>query len=239
MFKRLVVMCVLVFLAAGCAPDSTTAQVWFDKPLTGSVYSFAGLPPIDVLLHAAHPGGIDRVELLVNGSALAVLINPDKSAQLAQFATPWLPEQAGKYTLQARARANSGVWSGFATTIVIIGELPLREQASPTSGPTRAASTLTADLTPTPLTPTGRSTVALTETPTPPSATATATLRPVLPSATATPTLRPVLPSATATPTRPIPPSATATATRPVPPTSTFTATIGRFIPSATPTLRR
>ena len=235
MKRRLLLISVLVFLAAGCTPNSTVPQAWFDQPLTGT--SFPPSPVIEILLHAADPGGISQVELFVNGSSISILPSPDTGPELVQISTQWLPSAPGKYTLQARAQGNSGTWSNFATTIIIISDLPAREQESPTADPTistiEAVREMTATGTPTlgSVLPSGtaRPTALIftpTRTPTmrfiPPTATPTPTARYVPPTATPTPTARYVPPTATPSPTtRYIPPTDTAIPTREILPTNT------------------
>lgn len=123
--KRIFLISVFLLLAASCAPQASLTQVWFDKPLPGSKYSYEGIQSIELFLHAADPGGVSQVEIFANGVTIAIL--QASGNQLAQFSTPWQPDAPGKYTLQARAKGAAGNWSEIATTIVILTDVALRD----------------------------------------------------------------------------------------------------------------
>ncbi len=115
MKKYLAWLLLLMPTLVGCQSVSIGPQAWFDKPMTGSTYDFPPANPVDLLVHASDPGGIKQVELRVNGNPVSTFPGSSGAETLANFTTAWSPSAPGKYTLQARAEANSGAWSGFAT----------------------------------------------------------------------------------------------------------------------------
>jgi hypothetical protein len=115
--------------------DSTLAavhgpQAWIDAPLPNTVYP---LGVVQVVAHGSDPSGVASLELSTNGQVLAT--QPGGSGSLIAATFNWTPSQAGIYTLRVRAQNNSGDWSGFAETSVVIED----QTATPSSTPTPAS----------------------------------------------------------------------------------------------------
>ncbi len=198
------------------------AQAWFDQPLPASQLP---LGAVQITAHATAPGGVDEVQLAVDGVVVQSQPIPDK-AHLATAQFNWLPILEKGYWLTVRGRSGQE-WGGQAAIFVIVGNpvapgtgqtpspSPTRVSASPslssapTVPPTATPSpqpTRTAGPTPSP-TPHPTRTPRPTPTATP-RPTHTATPRPTLtatPRPTATPTPRPT-PTPTPPPCTPPPP---------------------------------
>lgn len=216
----LTVVLLLGSVAVGLSAASTTAQAWFDRPLPGS-HLAAG--PVEVTAHATSVGGVDEIQLAVDGIALESQPVPDRG-RLATAQFHWLPAEERGYWLTVRGRSGDQ-WGLPSTIFVIIGDpVPLAPGTAPAVEPSPLASPTDASPAVSPLTPatdspaTNQPTAAPTAGPTPPPATAG-------PRPTATPTARPTA-SPTPKPTAPPTPKPTAPPTpRPTaPPTPAPTA---------------
>lgn len=120
-------------LVAGCnlrLPGSSAGPTaWIDAPLDGSQLPLA---PVAIVLHAASPNGIQKLEVTLNGQALADLTPGDPQAHLVSQQTNWSPDGPGTYIVEARAVDGSGQAGPYAQAKINIAE----SKATPTSTPT-------------------------------------------------------------------------------------------------------
>lgn len=215
--KKLSWILLLMLLITSCNAAPAGTQAWFDKPLPGTKYAFSVIKPIELIMHGTDPQKINQMEVFANGVSFAVLQGSGGSGQFAQFTTQWLPPAPGKYLLTARAQGSGG-WSDFATTVVIVTNLPMVDRPSATDELSREFTplvTMTLDMTPS-VTPTGSLVPPRDLSPTPtlfPTRFFTATNTPI--------------------PTRELPPENTPLPTRVIPPTETPIPT--REVPTAVP----
>jgi len=110
----------LIALAlAGCAgaPGSAGPQAWIDAPQHNSTHPVA---PMDIVMHAADPGGVAEVELSVNGEVLSRRPPDNTSSRLVTQHVAWDPSAPGTYVLTARAQNHAGVWSTIATSNITL-----------------------------------------------------------------------------------------------------------------------
>lgn len=124
---------VLVLVVAGCnrpaadgGPDGMGGlQTWIDAPLHDSTLLLA---PVEIVLHAADPGGVAMVELSINGEVLSRRPPDDTSAALVTHRIAWEPAAPGEYDLTARAQNSAGAWSAVATShVTVVGPEALTE----------------------------------------------------------------------------------------------------------------
>jgi hypothetical protein len=101
----------------GPAPGAAGPRAWFDAPLPETV--FWPPNPCQIVGHGASPAGIALFELEVNGAALSIA-SPDTKASLATLTRDCGLSQPGRYVLRMRAQDNTGGWSGYAETSLII-----------------------------------------------------------------------------------------------------------------------
>jgi len=164
----------MLLLLASCTRGGASGEtyVWLDVPVDRSV--LPDVQPVKIEGHASSPGGISRVEILVDGALFTTLDNPPAEGVLASFQTEWTAPEPGDYTLQAVAYGTNGLASQPDVTHIRFGgvELP----ATPTIAPP-------AEITPpTELpssTPTPTATLTLSPTPVPDTPTPTPTATPV------------------------------------------------------------
>ncbi len=137
-----------ILLAACNLPGSQTStqtgltQSWIDAPLNGSVLPLA---PVVVVSHSSDLGGINQIELSVDGALINTIASPDASKTIVNVSQTWNPLGPGEYTLQVRAQNTAGSWGDYAMVVItILGGLT--ETPSPTATPTPALGT---SLTPT------------------------------------------------------------------------------------------
>jgi hypothetical protein len=141
-----------VLLSACSSPTGAVGpQAWIDAPMDQSRHPLA---PLEVVLHAADPGGVAMVELSINDEVLSRRPPDSTSEELVTVRIDWDPQAAGDYMLVARAQNQAGAWSGQASSRVTIGPAAVRP-----GGPVTV-------LTPT-FTPTGAQLVTPTWTPAP------------------------------------------------------------------------
>ena len=151
-------LCLLVGLAGCNLPGGvslylteptldTATSTWFDAPLDGMVLPPA---PYEVVFHGASNAGVERGELLINGTQVAVLPNPEVGLILAVFHTTWSPPGPGQYTLQARTQGQDGRWSAYSQVRISVAATPTPTLTPiPTHTPTLTL-TATATRSPTP-----------------------------------------------------------------------------------------
>lgn len=121
----------------GSALEPKTPRAWFDAPLPGSAF-FPPSPVCPIVAHGASPNGIALFELSVNGAVVASIPSPDTASQLVTLTRDCGLSELGEYRLQLRVQDNTGIWSGFAETSLVISE-----EESPTLPSTEATITAT------------------------------------------------------------------------------------------------
>jgi hypothetical protein len=75
---------------------------------------------MEIVLHAADPGGVAAVELSVNGEVLSRRPPDDASTPLVNQHVDWDPQAPGEYVLTARAQNHAGAWSPVAVSNVTL-----------------------------------------------------------------------------------------------------------------------
>ena len=114
-------------LLSACGGSTSGPLAWIDAPQHGSSHPVA---PMDIVLHAADPGGVAAVELSVNGEVLSRRPPNDASAPLVTQHVDWDPQTPGEYLLTARAQNHAGAWSPAAVSNVtltgpeVLAEIP-------------------------------------------------------------------------------------------------------------------
>jgi len=109
------------FMASGCnfspygAISGPTA--WIDAPLDGSQLPLA---PVSIVLHAASQKGIRKVEVTLNGQALADLSPQNAQDRLVNAQTTWSPNAPGTYVIEARAVDGSASAGDYASARIEI-----------------------------------------------------------------------------------------------------------------------
>ena len=112
---------------SACGGSTSGPLAWIDAPQHGSSHPVA---PMDIVLHAADPGGVAAVELSVNGEVLSRRPPDDASAPLVTQHVDWDPQTPGEYLLTARAQNHAGAWSPAAVSNVtltgpeVLAEIP-------------------------------------------------------------------------------------------------------------------
>ncbi|MCC6146089.1 MAG: hypothetical protein IT308_00825 [Anaerolineaceae bacterium] len=131
----------LIFLMAGIAgcnlststdtPSGGSINVpraWFDAPLPSTVI----IPPnpCQIVAHGSSPNGVAMFELSINGVAASIPSSDTKNSLVTLTHDCGLPDP-GEYLLRLRTQDNSGSWSGYAETSLIIAgvETPTPESA--------------------------------------------------------------------------------------------------------------
>jgi len=149
---KLSLLILLLAVLAGCgAAQSSGTYVWIDVPEDG--LSFPDLRPVTISGHTTGSGGVDRVELFVDGELWTSIDDPPMEDNLARFEAEWEPPAPGSYLIHAVAFSPAGDPSPQDQTRITFG----LETATPPA-------TLTPTVTMTPvisITPT------ITDTPTP------------------------------------------------------------------------
>jgi Ig-like domain from next to BRCA1 gene/Bacterial Ig domain len=127
-------------------------QAWIDAPQHNSTHPLA---PMEIVLHAADPGGVAEVELSINGEVLSRKPPQDTGAALTMMKVQWDPLVAGDYVLSARAQNHGGAWGTSMTTKITltgaqprVGITPVRLNTATPTPATRVV--LTPTWTPTP-----------------------------------------------------------------------------------------
>jgi hypothetical protein len=139
----LLAVVVIVSLLAGCsltAPGGGVS-VWIDVPLDG--LTFPDVRAVEIEGHAASSGGVDRVEIWIDGALLTTIDHPPMEGDLAAFHSGWTPSVPGAYTIQAVAFGSDGTASRQDSARVTIGHAtPAPASGCPTpvgGGPSPAA----------------------------------------------------------------------------------------------------
>jgi hypothetical protein len=150
MRKSMTVRLPSAILAAGillsaCGGSTSGLQAWIDSPQHESTHPVA---PMDIVLHAADPGGVAAVELSINGEVLSRRPPDDASAPLVTHHVDWDPQAPGEYVLTARAQNHAGAWSPAAVSNVtltgpeVLAEIPGGPVIVPSTTSTPEARTL-------------------------------------------------------------------------------------------------
>jgi len=138
------------------------SNTWIEFPAEGETYP---LEPMTFAIYAADAQGVGRIDVWVNGEALAagapLSLSADGGKDLMRLDQIWLPQAEGKYVLQATSSGGSGKSDASHVTFCIVTCQP-GASLPPTDTPTPAANiTITpGEITVTPsITPTGTVTV--------------------------------------------------------------------------------
>ena len=101
----------------GLGAGTAGLRAWFDAPLPETVL----LPPnpCQIVGHGASPAGVAAFELEINGTAMTIP-SPETKGSLATLTRDCGLSLPGRYLLRLRAQDNSGGWSGYAETSLII-----------------------------------------------------------------------------------------------------------------------
>lgn len=144
MNKKVAVFIILLssLVLESCRPNQPASdvdteigsKVWFDAPLPNSVFVHPN--PVTLVLHANDVQGITSFELSANGAVVAEIPSPSTSDSLVTLTYEWHPPEPGKYLLTVRAKNNSGTWSPYAETAVIISSVDIPQVVAPTGSPT-------------------------------------------------------------------------------------------------------
>lgn len=185
--RCMLALLVLGSLLTACGGEGVPSggpYIWIDAPADGLTV------PVDQHVqiegHAAHSGGIARVEIWVGDELHHVVEDPPTRGDLVRFEQPWIPPGPGDYTVQVVAIGADGVTSAPDSVVLRVLAAVAEATATPPATPTQP--------TPTPSVPP--------ESPTPPPATLTPT--PLPPSPTPVPP-SPIPPTPTPTPVPPTP----------------------------------
>jgi hypothetical protein len=117
----------VAFLLGACGGGSAgRTYVWIDVPRDG--LSLPDVQAIKIEGHAASFGGVENVEILINGATEFTISDPPAEGVLANFHTEWTPSEPGEYTIQAVAYSAGGEASEPDTARVTFGGL--EEEAS-------------------------------------------------------------------------------------------------------------
>ena len=146
---------IFAFLLASCKGevDKSGTYVWIDVPLDGLT-----LPqgqPVNVEGHASNPGGVEKVEMMINGQLIDTLQNLPATDNLASFITSFTPPEPGEYVIQVVAYGADGNVSQPDAARIFVGEPTQPVTDTPTPPPTStwtptSVITITPSLTPTP-----------------------------------------------------------------------------------------
>jgi hypothetical protein len=115
---------VMLLVACGGTPEGGTF-VWIDVPLDG--LTFPDVQPINIEGHATALGGVEQVEIWIDGALLTTINNPTVEGTLARFSHEWIPPGEGEYIIQALSISGSGEASEADTARITIGEAPVSE----------------------------------------------------------------------------------------------------------------
>lgn len=161
MTRTLALLLCITFLLSACDQSPTLPapgvrlQTWIDAPLDGMKLPLA---PYKIVFHITDAEAVSAGELVINGTSVAVLPNPQAGSNYAGLAYDWTPPGYGVYTIQARAQGTGGAWGEFAQVVVEILEptatLTPTDVNTPTHTPTftvtpTLTSTVTSTATPT------------------------------------------------------------------------------------------
>ena len=154
----------LVFLTACGLYQKGGTYIWIDVPING--LNLPEIQPVKIEGHAASPGGIQRIEVLIDEALLATIENPPMVDDLAAFEVMWMPTEEGAYLIQALAYGNNDAISESDSTFINIGGAEGIPTSTSSPTPTTAQPSLTITATLTTGTPTATSTTTASSTPT-------------------------------------------------------------------------
>jgi len=130
-------LCLLTFtfFLASCQGEANSGgtYVWIDVPLDGLT-----LPQgqaVNVEGHASNPGGVEKVEMMINGQLVDTLQNLP-TGDLASFISSFTPPEPGEYVIQVVAYGADGNVSQPDAARIFVGEPTLVITDTPTPPPT-------------------------------------------------------------------------------------------------------
>lgn len=82
------------------------SRSWIDRPLDGARYGLGESIPLR--WHATHSGGVQRVEIRINGQVFLLAEEFDHTAQLANQEAEWNPTEAGEYLIEVYSTGVDG-----------------------------------------------------------------------------------------------------------------------------------
>ena len=136
------ILLIAMIMLASCRPTERASdkgadsglKAWFDAPLPNSV--FVPPNPVTLVMHASDAQGITSFELSANGAVVAEIPSPNTSDSLVTLTYEWHPPEPGRYLMTVRANNNSGTWSPYADTVVIVSTSDIPQAVLPTGSPT-------------------------------------------------------------------------------------------------------
>lgn len=108
-----------MLMLAACGPGSGAPRVWIDVPVDG--LNVPEGAPVNVEGHASHVSGIERVELLADGTLVATLTGLGGSGLLYTFRSAWTPGGPGEHLVEAIAYAPDRSASHADSARVVVG----------------------------------------------------------------------------------------------------------------------
>jgi len=113
---------------ASCATQAASGpRAWIDAPQHDSTHPVS---PLEIVVHAADPGGVAMVEVSIDGEVFVRRAPEDTTSPLTTFRINWDPQRGGEVVLSARAYSHAGIW-GSATTNTVTLTSPAVANALP------------------------------------------------------------------------------------------------------------
>jgi hypothetical protein len=133
-----------------CQPQSASSpQAWIDAPQHDSTHPRG---PLEIVVHAADPGGVAMVEVSIDGEVFVRRAPDDTSSPLTTFRIDWDPQYGGEVVLSARAFSHAGAWGSATTnTVTLTGPAVTSSLPAVQQLPVATARSSLARPTPTPL----------------------------------------------------------------------------------------
>ena len=147
--KSILLVAIGLSLTSCATPAASAPQAWIDAPQHDSTHPRG---PLEIVVHAADPGGVAMVEVSIDGEVFVRRAPDDASSPLTTFRIDWDPQYGGEVILSARAFSHGGTWGSTTTnTVTLTGpigssSLPAVQQppaATPRAQPTASRPTRT------------------------------------------------------------------------------------------------
>jgi len=94
--------------------------VWIDVPTNGLTVPID--QPVQVEGHTTSPGGVEQVEIWINGVQVDTIRDLPSDGELARFNYAWTPTEEGEYVIQVVSIGKGGSGNAQDATRVIVGE---------------------------------------------------------------------------------------------------------------------